>query len=127
DDLRRVAPGGEDDDRDVGRLPDPLADLETVDGGEHEVEDHEDEGSGGEELERRRTVAGGGGAEPRPFEEERRRLLHRRVVIDEEDLAAHAPPRGPRLRSIADPPASEKAPRSPVTVLLQGERRSRRP
>jgi hypothetical protein len=79
-----VALGGQHDDRSRARGADLPADVQAVDAGQHEVEDDQIRGLGGQRGQRPRTVVGHVDAIALPLQIVLDDLADRRLVVDDQ-------------------------------------------
>src|SRR6185503_7201541 len=84
-----LAAGREEEDRDPVVLPDPPADLEAVDLGQHHVEDDEIDAALLHRLERGRAALHRGDGEALLLERVQEDLTDARLIIDDQDVLVH--------------------------------------
>src|SRR5680860_811818 len=105
-----VASGGEHDHRHRRVLPQAPADLETVDPGQHEVEDHEVRPLSGRVVERGLAVTDRVHRETLALEVAHNDLTHCRIILDDEHVRWRDGHHGDRIAiSIANPVATWSA------------------
>ncbi len=91
DDIRRVAPGGEHDDRHAGLIADARAHLDAVHAGQHEVEQHQIGLGRVDGVDGRGTVRAEGGLETLRAQHDADHLGERDVIVDDQDSRVHIP------------------------------------